>query len=98
MPITEEKEKKRGLNVEFVLKAPEARNIFLLGDFNRWDPETPPMKPDEKGLWRLRISIPPGRYEYKLLIDGKWCLDGNNPHRVTNPFGTENNVLLISEK
>ena len=98
MPNTEEQEKKKKLRVEFVLNEPEAKEVLLLGDFNHWDPTGASMKRDKNGTWKLRMSIPPGRYEYKLLIDGLWCLDGKNLQRVTNRFGTKNNVLILPEK
>ncbi len=90
--------KARKLKVEILLKAPEAREVLLLGDFNNWDPQSPPMRKDGGGLWKMRLLLDPGRYEYKLLIDGQWRLDANNPNRVLSAFGTENNVLVIPER
>jgi hypothetical protein len=56
------------------------------------------MKKDENGIWKLSIVIPPGKYEYKLLVDGQWQLDCGNTQTVPNGFGTKNNVLTVSEK
>ena len=35
-------------------------------------------------------------YEYRILVDGHW---GNNPaaaHRSGNPYGSENDVLIVT--
>jgi hypothetical protein len=37
----------------------------------------------------------PGRYEYKLVVDGRWVVDPLNPRKVPNDAGTENSVLEI---
>jgi 1,4-alpha-glucan branching enzyme len=91
-------DEKNELKVVILLRAPEAKEVFLLGDFNNWDPQTAPMKKDGLGLWKMSMLLAPGRYEYKLLVDGQWRLDANNPNRALNALGTENNVLVIPEK
>jgi len=91
-------DEKNKLKVVILLRAPEAKEVFLLGDFNNWDPQTAPMKKDGLGLWKMSMLLAPGRYEYKLLVDGQWRLDANNPNRALNSLGTENNVLVIPEK
>jgi 1,4-alpha-glucan branching enzyme len=91
-------DEKNRLKVVILLRAPEAKEVFLLGDFNNWDPGTAPMRKDGQGLWKMSMLLAPGTYEYKLLVDGQWRLDANNPNRTLNALGTENNVLVIPEK
>jgi 1,4-alpha-glucan branching enzyme len=91
-------DEKKKLKVVVLLRASQAKEVFLLGDFNNWDPKTPPMKKNGRGLWKTSMLLTPGRYEYKLLVDGQWRLDRNNPNRALNSLGTENNVLMIPEK
>jgi 1,4-alpha-glucan branching enzyme len=91
-------DEKKKWKVVVHLRASEAQEVLLLGDFNNWDPKTPPMKEDRRGLWKTSMLLAPGRYEYKLLVDGQWRLDGRNPNRVLNSLGTENNVLMIPER
>ena len=43
-----------------------------MGDFNNWDPNVHLIKNDGKGIWTKSVMIPPGKYEYKFLIDGDW--------------------------
>jgi len=91
-------DEKNKWKVVVVLRAPEAKEVFLLGDFNNWDLKTPPMRKNGGGLWKMSMLLSPGRYEYKLLVDGQWRLDANNPNRALNFLGTENNVLVIPGK
>ena len=84
--------------VTFRLNAPSVKEVILMGDFNNWDADGHPMKKDENGIWKVDIVIPPGKYEYRLLVDGQWRLDSGNNQTVPNSFGTENNVLTVFEK
>ena len=84
--------------VTFRLNTPSAKEVILMGDLNNWDAGSHPMKKDENGIWKVSIMIPPGKYEYQLLVDGQWRLDSGNNQTVPNCFGTENNVLTVLEK
>lgn len=46
-------------------------------------------------LYTASLLLPPGRYEYRFIVDGKWC-NGGCKEQVSNPFGTMNNVLVVS--
>ena len=54
------------------------------------------MKRDENGVWNKAVIIPPGKYEYKFLVDGEWMEDPGNEQVCPNRFGTYNNVLKVS--
>jgi hypothetical protein len=41
------------------------------------------------------VSLGPGRYEYKLLVDGRWVADPLNPKKVLNELGSMNSVAEI---
>ena len=84
--------------VTFRLKAPSVKEVILMGDFNAWDAGSHPMEKDESGIWKVSMMIPPGKYEYKLFVDGQWRLDSGNSQTVLNSLGTENNVLNVFEK
>ena len=84
--------------VTFRLKAASVKEVALVGDFNNWDAASHPMNKGEDGTWKVRLMLPPGEYQYKLLVDGQWRLDCGNKQTVPNGFGTENNVLMVSEK
>ncbi len=81
--------------VEFKLMAPQAQQVFVCGSFNNWSAEADPMKRDKTGLWKKTRSLPPGRYEYKFIVDGVWTLDPDCPDTAVNQFGTINNVIDV---
>lgn len=59
----------------FVCPATDATNIFLAGTFNDWNPQSTPMKRASNGAWQIALELPPGRYEYKFVVDGQWCCE-----------------------
>jgi 1,4-alpha-glucan branching enzyme len=87
--------KKQGKNIEFVLDAPGAENVFLAGEFNQWDICSLPMKKGKDGIWRAEIRLFPGCYEYKFFSDNTWVEDLPDMERAPNPFGTQNLVIRV---
>jgi len=81
--------------VEFLFHAPEAAEVWLSGDFNEWDPARIPMKRNKEGVWKAKLRLIPGRYEYKVRADGQWVDYIRGVERVPNPFGTENFVMWV---
>ena len=77
------------------VKAPDAKEVILMGDFNNWDSKRHPMKKSGNGLWNKTVMLAPGKYEYKFLIDGNWKTDPSNDQICLNRFGTLNNVLNL---
>jgi 1,4-alpha-glucan branching enzyme len=84
-----------GKNVDFSLNAPEAKEVFLAGDFNQWDTRSLPMKRDDQGIWKLKTQLVSGRYEYKFFVDGNWFEGSADIEQIFNPFGTCNFVLEV---
>ncbi|MDY6972080.1 MAG: isoamylase early set domain-containing protein [Thermodesulfobacteriota bacterium] len=93
--MTTKRDKGKTKRVAFSVHAPDAGEVILLGDFNHWDPTKHPMKKDESAAWKKVIMVPPGRYEYKFLVDREWWNDPNNQDFCFNCFGTINNVVVI---
>jgi len=79
----------------FRLDAPEAGEVFLVGNFNDWDVRRHRMKREENGVWKKITLLFPGRYEYKFLVDHEWWTDPANDQVCWNRFGTQNNVLEV---
>lgn len=78
------------------LAAPHAREVRVAGDFNRWRPETTPLRRGADGLWTVELPLEPGRrYEYMFVVDGAWTTDPSAPARTNDGFGGENAVLDI---
>lgn len=84
--------------VSFSLRAPEAKRVAVLGDFNKWSADAHLMKKDESGVWHKIAMLPAGRYEYRFLLDGQWWNDQRNDQSCWNCFGTQNNILDVQAK
>ena len=98
MASAKKKNKRKLRKVKFSFESADAREVFLLGDFNNWDPRAHPMKNDGNGRWNRTIVVPTGKYEYKFLADGKWLPDPCNDQRCPNCFGSDNSVLELEFK
>lgn len=83
--------------VTFSYAAPEATSVLLAGDFTGWQQAPLAMKKDRKGVWKKSISLPAGRYEYRLLVDGEWRDDPQCPNRQPNQFGGQNCVCIVEQ-
>lgn len=82
--------------VTFHYEAPGAQSVLLAGDFTGWQEAPVSLKKDKSGVWKKSISLPPGRYEYRLLVDGEWRDDPECPNRQPNQFGGENCVCVVN--
>jgi 1,4-alpha-glucan branching enzyme len=91
------KQKVKKRKVMFSMNSSNAEEVILMGNFNNWDPKKHVMKKDRKGMWVKAVIIPPGKYEYKFLVDGQWKEDPQNDQTCLNCFGTYNNVFNLTE-
>jgi len=83
--------------LSFSIVAPDARTVFVAGSFNRWDQNRHPLVgPDRTGRWSVTLNLPPGRYEYLFVIDGReWLLDPVAPS-VENGLGERNSLVTVT--
>ena len=95
MSRTNQKNKTEKKRITFKLEAAGAKQACLVGDFNSWDENKHKMKRDNKGRWTKIVTLPPGKYEYKFLVDGQWHNDPSNDQMVLNTYGTHNNILKV---
>ena len=63
--------------INFYCAAPEAQSVYLMGDFNDWNPTSLPMERRLDGWWFLQVHVTHGHHQYQFLIDGTPALD---PH------------------
>lgn len=70
--------------------------VVVSGDFNNWSDAEIVLSPDEAaGSLSARVTLPPGMWQYRLIIDGRWTPDPYNPHCVPNPFGELNSIIVV---
>jgi 1,4-alpha-glucan branching enzyme len=96
MAKNQSKQKIKRRRVTFSFESSDAKEVILLGDFNNWNAKKHPMKNNENGMWNTSVVIPPGRYEYKFLVDRQWEEDPQNDQTCLNCFGTYNNVFNLT--
>ena len=81
-----------GEGVLFTLEAPAAERVQIAGDFNHWEPAGNELELSD-GVWRTVISLEPGRYRYRYVVDGAWKPDPLNPGIEPSPYGDYDSVI-----
>src|SRR5947208_16822105 len=67
---------------EFRYKAPDATSVELMCEFNGW--KGVPMTKGDDGVWTAKVTLNPGTYAYKFLVNGKdWVFDPENSAKKT---------------
>jgi len=70
------------------------KELRLIGAFNNWNRASKPLKETRK-FYVGNYLLEPGRYEYKLYLDGEELVDPANPAKASNGMGSFNNILLV---
>ncbi|WP_297435577.1 alpha-amylase family glycosyl hydrolase, partial [Thermococcus sp.] len=73
-------------------------SVSVRGTFNDWKEWH--MKKMADGSWILEICLPPGKYQYKFFIDGKWVkdmskVDPTADSYVADGYGGKNAVKIV---
>lgn len=81
--------------VHFEFHDPKAKEVYLVGSFNGWEPHATPMKRARDGTWSVDVKLSAGRHEYRILADGHWRDDPKANNYERNPFGGRNAVVEV---
>lgn len=82
--------------VRFSYPLSQGHDVALAGIFNDWDPTANKMLFSvSDAVYVSDVILPSGTYEYKLVVDGDWLCDEENPNFVSNDFGTLNSVVTV---
>ena len=79
------------------VKAEPGSTVYVSGSFNEWD-ATEKKLVDKRGdgVFTTTLTLAPGIYEYKFVINGIWTLDPDPDRDWTqNGLGTLNSVLRV---
>jgi hypothetical protein len=82
--------------VKFSFHSPSANSVKLAGDFTGWDAHPIDLMRSSEGIWSAVVSLAPGLYSYRFIVDGHWCDDPNSERRIPNPFGSANAELRVT--
>lgn len=85
-----------GRLTQFVLVAPEASGVSVVGDFNDWSMSATPLtRAEGDGIWHVTLPLGPGRYRYAFVVNGTiWRNDPEAP-AADDEFGRSNSVLTV---
>jgi hypothetical protein len=86
--------------IKFVLVAPHASTVSVVGDFNNWDADATPMtRTKTGGTWSVAIRLPAGRHVYAFVVNGasgtQWVADPSAPLAPEDGLGAPNSVVLV---
>ncbi|HEY2280063.1 MAG TPA: isoamylase early set domain-containing protein [Streptosporangiaceae bacterium] len=74
-----------------------AERVALCGDFNNWAPESISLARAVDRSWQVTVSLAPGSYRYKYLLDGVTWENGPDADRYEeNAYGTLDSVVEVS--
>lgn len=71
-----------------------ARIVAVAGTFNNWN-QSQFLFAHVDGEWICKVNLPPGKYEYKFIVDGNWLIDPRNKKTTHDDRGIENSVLIV---
>ncbi|HEY2374606.1 MAG TPA: isoamylase early set domain-containing protein [Gemmatimonadaceae bacterium] len=84
--------------VQFVLVAPTARKVQVVGDFNDWDTTHPEFSAQHRGggVWSVTAAVPEGHHRYSFVVDDSlWVADPTAPRALDDDFGVPNSALVV---
>lgn len=84
--------------VQFVLVAPSARKVAVVGDFNGWDAEHAGYQATHRGggVWAVSAQVPAGHHRYSFVVDDSlWMADPTAPRAIDNDFGMPKSAIVV---
>jgi Glycogen recognition site of AMP-activated protein kinase len=94
-PVLTDKPRRSNISTQFQLRAPAAGSVKLAADFTDWEKSPLAMNKDDEGMWVASVSLAPGEYAYRFIVDGEWVEDPSPFQSLPNPFGTLNSVIHV---
>jgi hypothetical protein len=85
--------------VQFVLVAPDARSVAVVGDFNDWGlNDSALVATNHQGIWSVTAPVPAGVHRYAFVVNGKeWVADPSAPRSSGDDFGMPSSALVVEE-
>jgi hypothetical protein len=74
-----------------------AHSVSVIGSFNGWSPEHSRMRRAPGGGWEITLSLRPGKYAYRFLVNNRQqVLDPNCPIEEPDGYGGKNSVIYVT--
>ena len=73
-----------------------ADRINLVGDFNNWDRENLPFRPNRDDNWSVEVELDQGQeYRFRYLIDGDyWGCDWHADRHARGDDGKHDSIIV----
>jgi hypothetical protein len=87
--------------VQFVLVAPDAKKVAVVGDFNGWDMSHASYQAQHRGggVWSVTAPVPVGHHRYSFVVDDSvWVADPMAPRIMDNDYGVANSAIVVEEQ
>lgn len=87
--------------VQFVLVAPDAKKVAVVGDFNGWDAQHAGYQAQHRGggVWSVTAPVPVGHHRYSFVVDDSlWVADPTAPRVVDNDYGVPNSAIVVPQE
>ena len=76
-----------------------AGDVRIAGDFNGWVPDRGVRSliasEGQTRVWTKVLTLEPGTYQYRYVVDGEWREDPSNPQTAPGPTGQPNSILNV---
>ena len=86
--------------VQFVLVAPDAKKVAVVGDFNGWDASHAAYQARKRGggVWSVTAPVPVGHHRYSFVVDDSvWVADPTAPRVIDNDYGLPNSAIVVED-
>jgi hypothetical protein len=87
-----------GRRVQFVLVAPTARKVAVVGDFNGWDATHADYQAKHRGggVWSVMARVPAGHQRYTFIVDDSvWMADPAASRAADRDYGVPNSAIVV---
>jgi 1,4-alpha-glucan branching enzyme len=87
--------------VQFVLVAPDAKKVAIVGDFNGWDANRAAYQAQHRGggVWSVTAPVPVGHHRYSFVVDDSvWVADPMAPRVVDNDYGMPSSAIVVESQ
>ncbi|MGE0076542.1 MAG: alpha-amylase family glycosyl hydrolase [Bacteroidales bacterium] len=88
------KGRKVPVHFEYNPQGKKIKTVQLAGQINDWNPAATSLSFDGN-IYSTNLMLNPGKYQYQVVVDGKWMLDPANPDKEDNNIGGFNSILHV---
>ena len=85
--------------VNFVLVAPAAKSVKVVGDFNNWGlNDSALVATNNQGVWSVTAPVPAGVHRYAFVVNDKqWVADPRALRSAGDDFGMPSSALVVED-